>query len=673
VATPEELQFARFVLKKGWVPKTTLEEALREVNRLRREDPAVTLAGYLEEKGLLSPERIEEASAALAEGLTGAEARPRAAARAAKTPRAKNPEEADSEEEGDAEAEDEGPDTLAQTMVGWLRNTPFWASSAILHLVLLVLFMNVVYTREKKGGTEVSINVAVKPVIKPKPPAYDPTLKRDMKRRRPVPGPKDANVKDPVILKREVEDVTPDIPLGTSLDNLTNVQITEGENPQGINDAIGVGGGGAAAYGQRWGKGSLKREGGSEGSEEAVRASLEWLRRHQSADGHWSCRDFTEMCDKQKGPCKIHPKNPDPAGGDGRGWKEHDIGVTALAILAYTGYGHTHRTGTFPEYVEVLKKACSYIKGVQIKGTGDPNYDGAFRHKETIPQDKSKETDLDEETEWMYDHAIATMAMGELLVMSNDVIGLKQCVEDAATFCIRAQLEGSGWRYSVKSPVSDTSVTGWMVLALKTVKSCRLLGLVSRPTEDELDRAFRGALTWFDNVTSKETGITGYRAPGDPGSMLTELSKRPGGYPFSKELSCMTAVSVLCRLFGGESRTKDDIKRGVGVLLKHTPKWQLQKGKVTSTINMYYWYYATLAMFQFGGGFWKEWNKDMQEALLGTQRRYDDTKEGGCEDGSWDPIDEWSLAGGRVYTTAIGALTLEVYYRYERATEGKGL
>ena len=36
-----------------------------------------------------------------------------------------------------------------------------------------------------------------------------------------------------------------------------------------------------------------------------------------------------------------------------------------------------------------------------------------------------------------------------------------------------------------------------------------------------------------------------------------------------------------------------------------------------------------------------------------------------CLYGSWDPEEcVWGEKGGRVYTTAIGALTLEVYYRY---------
>ena len=42
---------------------------------------------------------------------------------------------------------------------------------------------------------------------------------------------------------------------------------------------------------------------------------------------------------------------------------------------------------------------------------------------------------------------------------------------------------------------------------------------------------------------------------------------------------------------------------------------------------------------------------------------------GGCGDGSWEPVGEWCLAGGRVYGVAINALTLEIEYRYARQGE----
>ena len=34
--------------------------------------------------------------------------------------------------------------------------------------------------------------------------------------------------------------------------------------------------------------------------------------------------------------------------------------------------------------------------------------------------------------------------------------------------------------------------------------------------------------------------------------------------------------------------------------------------------------------------------------------------------GSWDPIGPWGLEGGRVASTALMAMCLEVDYRYER-------
>ncbi|MBK9976081.1 MAG: hypothetical protein IPP14_15010 [Planctomycetes bacterium] len=42
------------------------------------------------------------------------------------------------------------------------------------------------------------------------------------------------------------------------------------------------------------------------------------------------------------------------------------------------------------------------------------------------------------------------------------------------------------------------------------------------------------------------------------------------------------------------------------------------------------------------------------------------TKDSLDEHGSWDSVDAWGSAGGRVYSTAINCLTLEVYYRYQK-------
>jgi hypothetical protein len=537
-----------------------------------------------------------------------------------------------------AETEEAEVDRLA-----WLRNTPFWAISAVLHLLLIVVAITVVRHQEKRKEVEVPITVEVRaPPPVQKPPPYDPLRKRDVKRTPKVPGViKNKEVQ--TIQRKIVDEVAADIPKGTSLDNLTNVSLesTVDTPSKGIYDTLGVGGGAAGAYGERWGKGSLKGEGGSEGTEDAVRAALEWLMRHQSPDGSWKAKGFMEQCKKA---CQ----SVDAARyGDGKGDEHHDVGITALAMLAFAGYGHTHRDGIFEEYVECLRKAVQFMKKVQVQ-SNDPNTNGRYG-----PADGEQ---------WIYNHAIATMAMAELLVMSNDIIGLKSSVTDAVKLCLHAQNTGpagpSGWRYGIKPGENDTSVTGWMVLALKTAKNAR----IDIPKED-FQTAFAGALNWFNKATASN-GKTGYMAPGDEGSRLNEVYPEP--YPFSKELSCMTAVGVLCRLFAGEARGSQAIRDGIKILMKHTPRWQEQKGRALSTINMYYWYYGSYALFQYGGPDWKRWNEDMKKVLLESQRQGQID-----EDGSWDPIDEWGAPGGRVYSTAICAMTLEVYYRFMRL-QGKG-
>ena len=46
------------------------------------------------------------------------------------------------------------------------------------------------------------------------------------------------------------------------------------------------------------------------------------------------------------------------------------------------------------------------------------------------------------------------------------------------------------------------------------------------------------------------------------------------------------------------------------------------------------------------------------------------TGKDGCRNGSWDPDQErWGADGGRVYATAINALTLEIFYRYAPTPE----
>ena len=98
--------------------------------------------------------------------------------------------------------------------------------------------------------------------------------------------------------------------------------------------------------------------------------------------------------------------------------------------------------------------------------------------------------------------------------------------------------------------------------------------------------------------------------------------------------------------------------------LQGSVEWAVNKGGVPTwgangeTVDLYYWYYGTLCVFQQGGDVWKRWNEAMKTALVTNQCKQGD------DAGSWNPVGAFSSEWGRVGQTALGCLCLEVYYRY---------
>jgi hypothetical protein len=109
----------------------------------------------------------------------------------------------------------------------------------------------------------------------------------------------------------------------------------------------------------------------------------------------------------------------------------------------------------------------------------------------------------------------------------------------------------------------------------------------------------------------------------------------------------------------GHSREEPRMRDSAAFILETPPAWRREA-------PTHYWYYATLALFQQQGDSWKDWNAAIARELLAHQHQEPGLK------GSWDPHDEWSQLGGRVYQTAICTLSLEVYYRYRLAEDGPG-
>jgi hypothetical protein len=221
----------------------------------------------------------------------------------------------------------------------------------------------------------------------------------------------------------------------------------------------------------------------------------------------------------------------------------------------------------------------------------------------------------------MYCHGIAALALSEAYALSGDerlLPGLRR----ALTYTIQAQHAGGGWRYQPFDE-GDMSQFGWQLMALKSAE----LGGIPMPAQTRA-RMVR----FLQSCTSgRSRGLAAYR-PGDRVSRT------------------MTAEALVCRYFLASEHDERALAEAAGFIGEERPG--------SGPTNFYYWYYGTLALFQRQGEEWARWNAALQQQLLSRQR-WD-----GAHAGSWDPDDVWGGYGGRIYSTSLGALCLEVYYRY---------
>src|SRR5207247_6108441 len=131
-------------------------------------------------------------------------------------------------------------------------------------------------------------------------------------------------------------------------------------------------------------------------------------------------------------------------------------------------------------------------------------------------------------------HAIAAMALSEAYGMTASA-PLKDPAQKAIDFLVAAQNPGKGWRYTSKCGDSDTSVTAWAVLALKSAE----LSELHFPKT-----AYDGAIAWLDSVTDPANYYpVGYLAKGTGKVFI------PGQNEFFEGHPTMSAIGVLSRLF----------------------------------------------------------------------------------------------------------------------------
>ncbi|MCC9599530.1 terpene cyclase/mutase family protein [Stieleria sp. JC731] len=322
----------------------------------------------------------------------------------------------------------------------------------------------------------------------------------------------------------------------------------------------------------------LEIGGGNQETEDAVELGLAWLKRQQRSDGSWSLI----------GPYSTGARF------------ENSTSATAMALLAFMGAGNTHQAGPYKTEV---------IRGIRwLVNRQDPS--GWMAHDSMAQQG-------------MYAQAQATIAVCELYAMTNDY-WLRKYAQRACNFAAKAQSPQGGWRYQPRFD-SDTSVTGWFLVGLKSGEAAGL----------EIDeKIFEDVSRYIDSVADERySGGYSYQV-GEPAS------------------PSMTAEALLCRQYLGWHRNMPGMRNGLATLVNNHPI------EVTEP-DVYYWYYAAQSIHHFGGPLWEQWNERMKTELPASQVKQ------GRERGSWNSTrDAWGQHAGRLYTTCMSLFCLEVYYRH---------
>ena len=203
----------------------------------------------------------------------------------------------------------------------------------------------------------------------------------------------------------------------------------------------------------------LLNNGGNAECEDAVVASLRWLKKTQNQNGSWT--------------------------------NDKPVGMTGLALLAFLG--HCETAGS-EEFGEAVLSAITYLTDLSMKNNGKLGSDFKDNH-------------------WCYEHAIATYALAEAYTLCvkgfhENIVQLDEAVQASGQFLINSQHQGGGWDYAYiedSGRGGDVSIVGWHLQALK---ACKYTGL----DFSNMSRCYKKALDYVERM-QMASGAIGYSNP----------------------------------------------------------------------------------------------------------------------------------------------------------------
>jgi len=282
------------------------------------------------------------------------------------------------------------------------------------------------------------------------------------------------------------------------------------------------------------------------------------------------------------------------------GQPKYTVALTGLAMLSFVA---DPRPPAGP-YAEAVARAAGYLVASQAPdGRLGPRFSGE-----------------------LYNHGIATVALLEHYALTRDE-SLKGPIARAVGHIRSNQTASGGWGYAGGRRV-NTSVTAWQLNAPLLASS---LGWPdSRPAAEK-------GLAWLATMIDAE-GRAGY--------------ERPGHFPDGSE--SLTAMAAF--LFGAApGRPGEGEARGSKVA-RSLARAVAEERRDVDYYRSFFFAYALHAVEGTGGGGRADTTggpAPEPSALVESQVTE------GPYSGSFEPRDRWSVTGGRVYSTAMAALSLQ--------------
>lgn len=274
-------------------------------------------------------------------------------------------------------------------------------------------------------------------------------------------------------------------------------------------------------------------------------------------------------------------------------------GIPALAGMAILSKGHLPTEGP---YTEALNRCIDFVLANQRPDSGIFEKGNAGSGP-------------------MYAHNISTLFLSEVsgMVDPGRQEKIAAALPPALKLILKAQAvkkeerHQGGWRYHPGSSDSDTSCSGWALMALRSAK----LNGAAVP-----DEAIAAAVSYLSRHQELKEGSFGYMDSHDHARSLT-------------------GMGLLCLELCGRHGSKETVQAADYVMktFRDLPGDQFE---------FYGNYYNSQGTFQIGGRYWSEYASWMYDTYLKKQ----------SEDGSWN-----SREAGRIYGTAMMVLAFTVPYR----------